>query len=130
DALQKSLSTVSDAIWRIAEYRGDQLNLFPSRAPLPLATSDGRRLYLAAGQRFHTYWDGLEYRVRTDGYLYTLSDSEALETEIIGWHWHPETAMRPHIHTAGLVGHVPTGRVSFEAIVRYLIEECGVVPAR
>lgn len=90
-----------------------------------------RRLYLDAGQKFSVYHDGTEFRVRTQGYMYTLSESERLETEILSWHWHPPARSRPHVHVGETqLGHIPTGRVTFESVVRYAIVELDAVPAR
>jgi hypothetical protein len=64
--------------------------------------------------------------------MYTISDSAVLETELISWHWHPPTRHRPHLHIKDLahLGHVPTGRVTFESVLRYLIEDLAADPAR
>jgi hypothetical protein len=88
-------------------------------------------LYFEASQKFEIYSDGQESRVRTLGYMYTISDSQSLQTELISWHWHPRTSSRPHLHIKETAyGHMPSGRVTFEAVVRYMIEELAVRPAR
>jgi hypothetical protein len=79
-----------------------------------------------------------EYRAHALSYIYTLFLPE--DREFISWHWHPEGAganPSPHMHVFvdhGDMGagfrrlHVPTGRVSFEQVVRFLVEELEVDP--
>jgi hypothetical protein len=61
---------------------------------------------------------------------------------VFAWHWHPTRTPQkpyPHLHVRSehrLLGlalknlHMPTGRVSFEEVVRFLIDELRVVPTR
>jgi len=78
-------------------------------------------------------------RVTSAGYYYQIRDQR--ERELIAFHWHPGRRDQPdfpHLHigvTTGTVSivrkhHVPTGRVSLEAIVRFLITELDVRPLR
>jgi hypothetical protein len=74
-------------------------------------------------------------------YVYELSDES--DNLIAAWHWHPGT-MRPadavqwpHMHAQGSHArptlhrlHLPTGRVSLEAVVRFLIIDLDVIPRR
>jgi hypothetical protein len=73
--------------------------------------------------------------------VYELSDRGG--ELIAAWHWHPTTTRGddknrwPHLHAHGVRDtltlhklHLPTGRVSIEAIVRFLIEDLGVIPRR
>ena len=74
-------------------------------------------------------------------YVYEVSDESG---ELIAtWHWHPSTVQAndeahwPHLHAYGARDaltlhklHLPTDRVSLEAVVRFLIEDLGVVPRR
>lgn len=71
------------------------------------------------------------YKISTQRYQHGISD-EATSAEIIAWHWHPgdATPPAPHIHVTGREGspitrrgHVPSGRVSVEAVVRYALSE-------
>jgi hypothetical protein len=103
------------------------------------------------GQRFRIIRDPEArqgpYRATTVEYWYRLAwqDGPAL----LSFHWTPETTMPtqrtfPHLHVeAGLLGpagavrlrsfnklHVPTGRVSCESIIRFLIEEMKVPPIK
>jgi hypothetical protein len=73
------------------------------------------------------------WHVSTSQYEYYIQDDD--ERELIAWHWHPESTITyPHLHVpAGPIHHkthVPTGRVSIEAVIRLLITEYGVPPIR
>lgn len=67
-----------------------------------------------------------------------VTADEDLGDELVSWHWHPNSRRDPHLHVygqheaSGPLGklHLPTGRVSFEAVVRCLILDWGVTPAR
>lgn len=106
---------------------------------------------LAAGQRFRMVKDDNlavgPYFVQLVSYWYEVSTTE--DREILAFHWTPEadpSLMRttPHLHV-GSVNiakdaplapkafnklHIPTGDVSLQAVVRFLIEEAGVEPRR
>ncbi len=73
--------------------------------------------------------------VRSAGYWYQLRERNG--AEVIACHWHPTGHGQvpfAHLHLAGQADtvtidrkrHVPTGRVSLEAVVRFAIEELGV----
>jgi hypothetical protein len=81
------------------------------------------------------------------GYAFEILEPD--EREILAFHWHPDGASpvrHPHLHLSGrmpeiLLGrsrdavslsrvHIPTGILSFAAVVRMLIEEFGVEPRR
>ncbi len=98
---------------------------------LRVAKSDDR-VHLAATQTLTPYRDPErgEYRCKTDRYSYTITGSDE-RTEMVSWHWHPETYHAPHVHVPSLDRHhIPSGRVTFESVVRFLIEDVGVGPAR
>ena len=110
--------------------------------PFRLSRDEGHPYYLKATQHFHT---GLgtgkrrrDWKVYTEGYAYTISEDPDLGHELLAWHWHPTTRLDTHIHigkshpTHGDLAkyHVPSGRVSFEQVVRFLITDLGVSPAR
>jgi hypothetical protein len=74
-------------------------------------------------------------------YVYEVFDER--DELIAAWHWHPTTveagdeAHWPHVHAYGAREtmtlhklHLPTARVSLEAVVRFLIEDLDVVPRR
>jgi hypothetical protein len=113
---------------------GTPFQMILQAAPLKLwgNTRDGDRaaIHFVARQELEPYYDDKlrEFRCLTKGYWYTVSDSE-LE-EIISWHWHPSSHPSPHVHVkGGFDGHIPSGRVTFESVVRFTIDEIGVTPA-
>ncbi|HXA52717.1 MAG TPA: hypothetical protein VNV86_20515 [Candidatus Acidoferrum sp.] len=79
-----------------------------------------------------------EWKVRTEGYIYRLDDENG--SEIISFHWHPyrDLVKYPHLHLkrkgSGITrseleqAHIPTGRLSIEAIVLFLEREFSVKP--
>jgi hypothetical protein len=84
------------------------------------------------------------WAVRSESYAYQVRWSGlGGPAELVAYHWHPDVVVRgrplihPHLHVKparrpiDLSGaHVPTGRVSIEAVVRFLVEEVGVTPQR
>jgi hypothetical protein len=78
------------------------------------------------------------WRVTTAGWIYKVADAEG--NLVLAFHWHPEGSGRatwPHIHAYGSYSsfsldrlHPPTGRVSIEAVVRFLIEDLDVIPRK
>jgi hypothetical protein len=114
--------------------------------PVPMTTSDGRRIELALKQSFSIVHvpDNVEhgpYKVKTLSYAYSISRED--QREIIAWHWHPDAPSwqkTPHLHVGSTQladnavisnhHHLPTGRVSVEGIIRLAINDLGVRPAR
>ena len=79
------------------------------------------------------------WAVRSGSYFYQVR--ERVGPEIIAFHWHPGRRGQPdfpHLHVTSQSGsvripaksHVPTGRVSVESVIRFLIEELHVRPLR
>ena len=79
------------------------------------------------------------WRLRSRDNFYQVRDRSG--AEIIAFHWHPrrrDSPDFPQFHVTSRVGavevsrrhHVPTGRVSLEAVVRFLIVELGVALRR
>ena len=110
-----------------------------SEDPLKLRRADRSWLYLKATQNFHVAPDPTpgrdgEFKVFTDYYAYTASESPDLETELLAWHWHPDAHPVTHLHVGGDARfakmHIPTGRVLFEDVLRFLITDLGVVPKK
>lgn len=109
-------------------------------------TASGERLRMRVELAFAVVPDpDVGERVRTEGYFYDVAELRELgeEQEIVGYHWNPEAREGepsfPHVHVYGgrvVDGkhvskmHLPTGRVSLEAFVRFLITELDVVPLR
>jgi len=106
-------------------------------------------VHFSAGQRFRIVEDReIEhgpYRVHTVEYWYQIDRPEG--SEVLTYHWKPESdrtplEREPHLHIGSPVVahdapllrktfsklHIPTGRVSIESIVRFLISEIEVQP--
>ncbi len=76
----------------------------------------------------------------TRAYRYKLESGDG--QEVLSYHWHPagrSHVTEPHLHLGSLGGtferllagrHLPTGEVSFQQFVRFLITEVGVRPLR
>ncbi len=141
--LQKSLSAVDGtAQWLLQRVPGESslwtMTTVPAIISLKKCTSHDR-LYLRATQRFslgaHPRYEG-ERKVVTQDYAYTLSDSADQRPEMYSWQWTHEVAP-PHVHigrgnpSLGSLGklHIPTGRVAFEQILKFAIEEHDVQTA-
>jgi hypothetical protein len=74
-----------------------------------------------------------QWKVRSERYYYSLLHA-ADRREMLSWHWHPNTGdPRPHLHHGvglGDLRHIPTGRVTVESIIRYLLVDLDVPPKR
>jgi hypothetical protein len=138
--LQKSLSAVHPtAQWRTVKT-GNVWVALTTPEVVPLKTSTGNRIYLRSTLLFHCD-DHPEYRkeqkVVTEEYAHTLSADELLKDEICSWHWQPGSRPDPHLHVGSLGAtgappkrhHLPTGRVAFEQVLKYAIDECGIQTA-
>lgn len=141
--LQRSLDCISQTIWRVGDApRGGkgEFVLLTAQSPLRFKSELGD-LFFTASQNFHLEKDRRfrrEWKVRTDRYEYQLSLSDTMKSELIAWHWHPGSRVTvPHLHApvlheSGTLSnlHVPTGRVSFEEVCRFLIYDLGIEPRR
>jgi hypothetical protein len=73
-----------------------------------------------------------------EGWVYEISTQ--FGTPIFDFHWHPRGSGRvtwPHLHAYGAHDavdmhklHPPTGHVPLSSVVRFLIEDFGVLPRR
>lgn len=113
---------------------GDAEALTLSQDPLQLRSSrEGVAFQLRLRQQFHLERESRPgWRVTTDAYSYRLDDGTG--QELASWHWHPATGNHhPHLHVAAepISGaHLPTGRVSIESVLRLLLTDLKVLPAR
>jgi hypothetical protein len=145
--LQQSLSCVSDAVFVSSHGHKEPGAVRSIKVPrdagfIPLPGP--KRLHLSAGLEYELVEtddpDRGRWKVSTRKYMYHVVTDD--HTEVILFHWHPDTSSRtyPHIHLGSsqllptaVVGHgdhIPTGRLSFELVLTYLISEQGVVPRR
>lgn len=124
-AFQETVSCVTDA-----RFNFPQVHPLDQTRALILGGGDDVRLddefYLYAAHHYQVVGQDEGFVVRTGGYLYTVN-SDSAGGEVLSWHWHPERdhwCVWPHLHADHDHGdHVPTGRVAFEQIIRWLIEE-------
>jgi hypothetical protein len=83
--------------------------------------------------------DAAGWLVSTRNYFYQVHHQAG--PELVAFHWHPGRADQPefpHLHVDGAAGpiaivrqnHLPTGRVSLESVVRFLITELEIRPLR
>lgn len=106
-------------------------------APIPLTVPDGRELYLTATQSFFTRKRKGEWKVSTTEYIYNVSETADTRDYMIAWHWHPNQRQECHVHAHAQLSngikldgmHLPSARISFEEVLRFLVEEFGVEPA-
>lgn len=150
--LQPPLSCVADTEWvdgppprsptgaLAVTTRSPHVRLTRQRGLSSAVLEATQRFEIVPDERFESEW-----KVSTKAYAYVVSIATRREpdpVEVFAWHWHPSrTPQRayPHLHVRSehrLLGlalknlHIPTGRVSFEEVVRFLIDELRVVPVR
>jgi hypothetical protein len=91
------------------------------RLPITLELIHSYNVVEAGGERG-------PWRASTTEWIYEISDSS--DQLIVAFHWHPNSGRVtwPHIHAHGMHGsvqlhrlHPPTGRVSIEAVVLFMI---------
>jgi hypothetical protein len=122
----------------------NEMNSVPLKGTIPLLFTMGQDIEIVALGDDDPRG---RFRVHTLRYLYAFSTLE--ETELVVFHWHPNesgtgSVTFPHLHIGTSLisenpplrpkdlhkAHIPTGRVSFEAVVRFAITELGVTPLR
>jgi len=111
-----------------------------------VALGGPRNTRLQVVQNLVPLWvaESKHWRMTTREYIYLLVTKDVE----VAWHWHPLTSprggdpsTRPHSHIQLPEGtasekarkaitrlHIPSGRVTVEQVVRYIIEECEVKP--
>ena len=108
----------------------------------PAILGGASRLQLAFRQSFviEECEQSSSWRVIVGSYSYEIHDAEG--REVLLYHWHPRgnsPVVIPHLHLEHGTGvireevrnaHLPTGEVSFNAILWVLIAEMGVNPRR
>lgn len=137
--LNKSLSTVSSAIW-VVGTTDSSLTAFTTPPAVKLRCRSGSALFLRSTIRFEYVADNrfspVERKVSTKYYAHTVGTSDCLSPQLYSWEW--STTETPHLHVhrgdpefRGLGKlHIPTGRVYFEDVLRFLLAEHEVVPKR
>ena len=95
-------------------------------------------MYLTATQSFRVRWHKKQWKVSTEEYIYNVAELEDTRDYMLAWHWHPNQRPECHMHVNAQLGnamtlakkHIPTSRISFEEVLRFLIAECDVEPAK
>jgi hypothetical protein len=142
EPLQKNLAIVCNGVLRVNNYdRLDAISVLT--LPDPALLNGRADLLLSFLQQYKIIEDPQNgpYRVTTRYYKYAIEAKDGFE--IFGYHWHPEgpsPIVFPHLHIGNgsgigrpeVVGkaHFPTGRVAFEDVIRFLIDEFDVKPDR
>jgi hypothetical protein len=139
DVLQRSLGCICREIWitRTTLEERDAFVLTTSMFPVALKRENGAGILLSAQQRFRYVPDPAhrgEVKCQTLQYIYTIAAEADPDRELLEWHWHPDVRLEPHLHLHATdlhLGeldkyHIPTGRVSFEEVARFLIKDLGV----
>lgn len=133
--LQLALSCIDRANVVYRPYAGGGIQaLTTSEDPLRLRTTDRTTDYfLSIGQQYEIVEtedrERGPWKVSTRAYQYRIDDHD--RSEIVVWHWHPDgdsPYTKPHLHASGPLTdyHLPTGRVSLESVVRFLLQDLGV----
>jgi hypothetical protein len=143
--LQLSLACVSQTAHFITGPRPiggtDELALTTEPEKIRLPRANQEPIYLTATQNFRFEPDpdfAKEWKIKTDGYAYHVFVTEDEAGQLFAWHWHPEIKLGCHVHVGARQGksralyrlHVPSGRVAFEEVLRFLIVELDVETAR
>ena len=138
--LQRAVSCVSKAV--VVCGHADQHALpfwsFAERY-VPLRGQSRLEFSILHSYRFRERGDEPGYwEVNSAGYAYQVRERGG--SDLIRFEWHPigHQVRYPHLHVHGQAGlvridakhHVPTGRVSLEAGMRFLIDELRVDPLR
>jgi hypothetical protein len=138
--LQQSLGCVTaSAVWRPGEgATADEWLALTEPRTILLRRGGADPLYFRATQTFH-YDDHLDFpgerKVVTDEYAYTLGEDAEFGTELLAWHWQPSHGHPdPHLHVGAShptekrfsKWHIPGGRVAFEQVLLFAIDELGV----
>lgn len=125
------------------DAQGGRVTLaFATRKPVPLDTRAHGTIFFGFSQALRTEKTGRrEHYLRTTGYWYRLQNEPGAKAKaLIRWEYEsadPRQARpaRHHAQFAVMAAaldlnrlHVPTGRVPFEEVIRFLIHDLGVEP--
>lgn len=146
EPLKAVLGCVTDegfVAWRVQAIGEEQTARFQDNFAI-LERRNGSALKLDVRHRFVVRQiDGPRgpWTASTTEYIYEIADER--DDPIAAWHWRPESSRPgdavqwPHLHAYGVRDtltlhrlHLPTGRVSLEAVVRFSIADLDVAPRR
>ena len=112
---------------------------------IPLKTKGHGKVYFYVGQLLRVHREAKEFRLSTQKYWYGLQDSPSLNAQA-ALRWEYERELEPgkrhcrhHIHQRVKLSlgdgqlnlnktHVPTGWVTIEEVIRFLIVDLGIMP--
>jgi hypothetical protein len=106
----------------------------------PVSLQSNPRLFLSVAMHYRVVRrvQQRDWKVSTVAYMYGIQNKD--EEELLAYHWHPRTTpdhAEPHLHFYESAGtavfaklHLPTNRVSLEAILRFLVVELKVKPLK
>ncbi len=138
-----SLSTVcSRGIWLVSPdpSGGGIVTALTNPPVIPLQAGDSQ-IFIRSTIQYeytdHQRFPG-ERKASTHQYAHTVGESESLKPQLYSWEWASAEPTYPHLHLRrsdpefhGLGKlHIPTGRVFYEDVLRFLIKEHVVEPAR
>jgi hypothetical protein len=149
DFLSLPLDCITNAQWAlvpplVGPTASWTLSLTRSGDPVRLRRDDGTAVYFRALQRFEPRQiDLTNWRMHTLEYKYEVWEPQPDRTNkpVIEWHWHPNPVtsenMDYHVHvraTEAICGvasrrlHIPSERVAFESVVRFIMKDLHVRP--
>jgi hypothetical protein len=108
-------------------------------SPIPLDRWEGEPIYLTVTQSLRMRRHKRQWRMSTQQYIYNVAEGSDTRTYLFAWHWHPALGRSEcHLHARAELSngtrldkkHIPTARISLEEVLRFLISECDVVPAK
>lgn len=143
--IQIIVSCVSDVVFYVAPNGPDThlLSCSVLGGFFPIGRRDGTRLFIDINQEIDNPTQANGFKVSTRYYLYSVADSNI--DDLVGFHYNPELTddpiLYPHIHAYANQDprfqplnlhrrHIPSGRVALEDVIRWLIDELEIVPAR
>jgi hypothetical protein len=137
---QRSLSTVTNAVLRAEAVSADGLVVSAGiPAGVRIRAQRGTHLFIQLEEEVEFAASvGIWSSVRV-GYRYQLQAGDA--HEILAFHWHPQgqKSNSPHLHISSGAGslipelqraHIPTGEVSLEDVLAFVIRDFNVRPHR
>lgn len=135
--ISQTLSCITDVPLAIGDVRGKTALAFVGTPPI--ARIHGTQFDLYFAQSFSVVQREDGWKVQTEGYVYRIQTGTH---PYVQYHWHPVgdyLKKRPHLHLNAQSGvlkqglnkiHFPTGRMSIEELVRFLIEDIHASPLR
>ncbi len=155
---QKALSTITQRRWLTMSHvkHGDAIKIYLLNPPLKLKSRKDRSEYSLRAHMITEIVDvggTKDKKVRTREYIYAIGDNAG--DPLLEFHWHPnkinpttleivipskteKVIQIPHIHIYANNNylkdlrkkHIPSGRVAFEDVLSFLVNDLKIVPSR